>query len=154
MKQASYPAFAGKANPAWRIGIIHSSYYKEEIDALVRSARSALLAQGIPASHIKEYPVYGSFEIPLIGKALAHSKEVDALIGIGVIVEGDTHHARLLADQTTRGMMDVQLQHGIPFAFEVLYVDSLEQVQPRRDKGGEAALAVLHSLALLEKIRS
>ena len=99
----------------------------------------------------------GSFEIPLIGAALAEQGAVDALIGFGIIVEGETHHARLLADAATEGIMDTQLTYHIPFAFEVLYVKSLEDARARTtgnsNKGIEAAVAVLHSLALLKKIR-
>ncbi|MDD4319041.1 MAG: 6,7-dimethyl-8-ribityllumazine synthase [Candidatus Peribacteraceae bacterium] len=154
MKPGSYPPFDGAVNTGWRVGIIHASYYKEEIEALVAGAERALLAHGLLRSHVKRYPVYGSFEIPLVGAALAREKQVDALIGIGIIVEGETHHARLLAEQATRGMMDVQLQYGVPFAFEVLYVDDIAHVRTRLDKGEEAALAVLQSLASLERIRA
>jgi 6,7-dimethyl-8-ribityllumazine synthase len=147
-----YPAFDGVVNPGWRIGIVHASYYKKEIDALVGGAEKALRARGIIPTNIRTVPVYGSFEIPLVGRALAEAKDVDALIGIGIIVEGETHHARLLADQAARGIMDVQLRTGVPFAFDVLYVDRIEDVQSRLDKGEEAALSVLHSLVQLQKI--
>ena len=78
---------------------------------------------------------------------------IGALIGLGIIIEGETHHARLLAEQAARGIMDVQLQYGIPFAFEILYVDSLSLARERLDKGREAAYAVPHSLEELKRIR-
>lgn len=143
---------------SWRIGLVHSLYYKEEIDALVEGAIKVLTKAGIQESNIKLYPAPGSFEIPLIGQAAMAGGEVDALIGFGIIVEGETHHARLLAEQTARGIMDVQLQFGMPFAFEVLYVDSLKQAKERMvgdlNKGREAAAAVLHSLAQMGQIRA
>ncbi len=151
MKQQSPSSPPPKVDPAWRIGIVHSSYYKEEVTALVGSAREALIEAGIPADHISLHTAYGSFEVPLIGAALARAKEVDALIGIGIIVEGETHHAALLAQAAAQGMMDVQVHLGVPFAFEILHVRSLEQVRARLDKGAEAAKAVLHSLAELNR---
>lgn len=140
--------------PAWRVGIIYSSFYKEEIEHMVRGAIETLDAVGIEESHISQYPVPGSFEIPLLGAALAKKKSVDAIIGLGIIVEGETHHARLIAENTARGMMDVQITYAIPFANEVLYVDSLELARERLHKGEEAAISVLHSLAQLASMQS
>lgn len=142
-------------DPSWRIGIVASSFYKKEIDALTQGARHLLEESGVQSENITEYPVPGSFEVPLIGAALAEAGKVDALIGFGIIVEGETHHAQLLAEQAARGIMDVQLKYQIPFAFEVLYVESIQQAQERSVfKGKEAARAVLYSLAQLRTIQS
>lgn len=145
-------------DPTWRIGIVFSSYYPEEVRRLVEGARKTLEGAGIPAGNIEEYATAGAFEIPLMGSVLAEVKAVDALIGIGIIVEGETRHAELIARETARGIMDVQVRYGIPFAFEVLYVQSLAQAKERssgpQNKGGEAARAVLHSLAEIAKQRS
>lgn len=141
-------------DPHWRVGIVYSSYYSEEVGALRASARTFLEEAGLPAEHITEYPASGSFEIPLIGAALAEAHKVDALIGLGIIVEGETHHARLLAEQVVRAISDVQLRFLLPFAFEVLYVRELSQGRARGGRGGEAAAAVLASLAELARLRS
>ena len=150
----STSANIGTVDPSWRIGIVYSSFYTEEVEALVASAGVSLQEAGIPSKNITMHPAAGSFEVPLIGAALAEHKKVDALIGLGIIVEGETHHAALLAEETARGIMDTQLKYQTPFAFEILYVDSLKQAQERKDKGREAAHAVLHSLAELKRIRS
>lgn len=142
-----------RINRSNRIGIIHSCFHREIVDALVMSATETLLKAGIMQGNISLHPVPGSFEIPLIGAALLEEKAVDALIGLGVVVEGETHHARLIAESAARGMMDLQVQYGRPFAFEVLYVNDVAQAVARRDKGREAATAVLWALAELEKIR-
>lgn len=141
-------------NPNWRIGIVYSPYYKEEAEAIVRGTEEALSAAGIKEENISKHVVFGSFEIPLIGAALCEAKKVDALVGIGIIVEGETQHARLLADQTAKGMMDIQVRYRVPFAFEVLYVNNLAQAKERSAKGAEAAAAVLHSLAKLAELSS
>lgn len=135
-----------------RIAIVHSTYYKEEMEALVRSAVDTLKMAGIPEENIALYPAPGSFEVPLIGSVLAEHKRADALIGLGIIVEGETYHARLLAENVARGIMDVQIRYRIPFAFEVLYVNSIKFARRRLDKGKEAAEAVLSSLAQIERI--
>lgn len=146
------------ADPSWRVGIVYSSFYTEEVESMVRAARETLQKAGMSPVRITEHPTAGSFEVPLIGKALADARSVDALIGLGIIVEGETHHADLLAQSAARGVMDVQVASGIPFAFDILYVDTLEQARARatgpHNKGEEAAYAVLHSLAELKRIRS
>lgn len=138
---------------AWRVGIVYSSFYEEPMQKLVDGAVETLKEYGLTDS-ISLHPAAGSFEVPLIGAALAHAKQVDALIGLGIIIEGETEHARLLADSATKGLMDVQLQYRIPFAFELLYVDSLELANRRLEKGKEAALSVLYSLAQLKGLQS
>lgn len=139
---------------SWRIGIVAAAYYKEETEAIVASAKEALIEAGISEKNISEWSAPGSFEIPLIGECLAESDEVDALIGIGIIVQGETKHADLIAAESARGIMDVQLRHKIPFAFEILWVHTLEEARERAGKGKEAAIAVLHSLAEKARIPS
>ncbi len=142
-----------KPHPSWRVGIVHALYHEAFTKALAEGARQTLIEHGLHASNISLHPVLGSFEVPLIGAALAANKKVDALIGIGIIVKGETFHDEHLAREATRGCMDVQLQFHIPFAYEILHVRSLEDVQKRTvgegSKGKEAALAVLHALAQL-----
>ncbi len=140
------------ADPSWRIGIVASCFYKEETAALVAGAREALESAGVPEENILVHDAAGSFEIPLIGRALADAGHVDALIGIGIIVQGETYHADLLAAESARGIMDVQLRCGMPFAFEILHVASLDQARARLQKGREAAYAVLHSLGEFKRI--
>ena len=145
-------------DPKWRVGIVFSSFYKEEMEHLVSGANNFLVQSGMEKAKISLHEAAGSFEVPLIGSALAEADAVDALIGLGIIVEGQTHHADLLARESARGIMDVQLSYDLPFAFEILYVNDLvharERVTGPLNKGAEAAYAVLHSLAQLKRIRS
>ena len=154
MKHESRIPLPAQIDPCWKIGVVRSSFYKEEMEEMTQIAKEALTAAGILASNVSVHDAAGSFEVPLVGRMLAHEKTVDALIGLGIIVEGDTHHARLLADAAARGMMDVQLRYGMPFAFEILYVDDIALARERLEKGKEAAYAALHSLVELKRIRS
>jgi 6,7-dimethyl-8-ribityllumazine synthase len=149
-KSDSAQAFP-KVDPQWKVGIVAASFYKEETEAMITSAKTCFTEAGIPAANVSVHPAAGSFEIPLVGEWLASAKKVDALIGLGIIVQGETKHADLLAQESARGLMDVQLKHSIPFAFEILWVSDLAHARARGDKGREAAMAVLHSLA--EKAR-
>lgn len=157
-QHTAIPVRTDDVHPTWRIGIVHSTYYKEEIDALVAGATEFLVHSGIAPQNITCHPAPGSFEVPLIGAALAHSKRVDALLAFGIVVQGQTHHARLLAEAVTNGLMHIQVTYRLPFAFEILYVDDIAQARARTtgpaNKGAEAANAVLRSLAELARIRA
>ncbi|MDO8468205.1 MAG: 6,7-dimethyl-8-ribityllumazine synthase [Candidatus Peribacter sp.] len=135
-----------------RIGIVHSRYHPEIVAKLIEGAQKVFQEAGIAQGNVRTYAAPGSFEIPLIGSALIAAKEVDALIALGVIVEGETHHAALIAGEAARAIMDLQVRHRIPFAFEILYVRNLAQAQARTNRGEEAARAVLHALAQLSPL--
>lgn len=137
-------------DPLWRIGIVQSRFHEAEVQGMANSAVQALINAGIAADRIRQYEVSGAFEVPLIGAALARRGAADALIGLGIIVQGETWHADHLARETARGIMEVQIVYGIPFAYEVLHVSSRRQARARAGKGAEAAVSVLHSLALLK----
>lgn len=147
-----------RIHPSWRIGIVSSTYHGDIVSRLEHGARTLLEQSGIPSSNILSYSAPGSFEVPLIGEAVARAKSVDALIGFGVIVQGETFHAQLIAQSVTSAMMDIQLRHAMPFAFEILHVHTIEQAEARShgamNKGAEAARAVLQSLHTLSHIHS
>ena len=158
MKHSTPSDLPARINPSWKIGIVASTYHGEIIDKMTEGARAFLLDAGLKPENIQLYRAPGSFEIPVIGSVLAKEKKADALMGFGIIVQGQTHHARLLAESVTKGMMDIQVQHALPFAFEILYVDDISQAVERSEgefsKGREAARAVLHALAEIERIRA
>lgn len=135
-----------------RIAVVYANFYKEEMATMLAYTLECLAEQGITEESVETYDVLGSFEIPLVASKLAESGQVDAIITLGIIVEGQTHHARLIAEECARGCMDVQLNHGVPCAFEVLYVDSLALAKERLTKGGEAVAAVMHCLAQLNRL--
>lgn len=158
MKQEIDRPLPSYIDPRWKIGIVASTYHKEHIDAMAEGARELLVEAGVKPENVFLYGAPGSFEIPVIGSALAKAGKVDALMGFGIIVQGETHHARLLAESVTQAMMDIQVLYAMPFAYEVLYVNELSQAIDRTkgqyNKGREAAYAVLHSLAELHRIRT
>jgi len=152
--QSSPLPLPARISSGWRIGIVHSRYYPEIVAKLIEGAQKVFHDAGIAPGNVRTYAAPGSFEIPLIGAALIEAKEVDALIALGVIVEGETHHASLIAGEAARAIMDLQVRHRIPFAFEILYVRNIGQARERLDRGAEAARAVLHALAQLSPLHS
>lgn len=144
------------ANLAWQLTLIRSVWYPELTQALVVDATKRLIELGIPANNIRSIDAPGSFELPLLAKK-ALEQGVDGVILFGVIVQGDTHHARLVAEGSAQGAMQVQLELGKPIIYEVLYVDALADAKVRcigtGAKGAIAAETLLSSLAAQAQLR-
>ncbi|MEK7617214.1 MAG: 6,7-dimethyl-8-ribityllumazine synthase [Patescibacteria group bacterium] len=134
-----------------RIAIVVSNYHKNITDELLRHCLTTLRQRGLANGQITTVRVPGSFEIPLAAKKLAKKKIFDAIIALGVIHKGDTHHFELIANECARGCMQVSLDMEIPIIFEVLAVYKLEDAlaratRKRENRGVEAALAALKIL--------
>lgn len=136
-----------------KVAIVRSSFYPDLVGALEGGARAALRAAGIPEGAILSHAVPGSFELPLLCRALAERREVQGIIALGVIIEGETHHAAEIARACTDGLMTVQLATHVPISHGVLFVHSRAQAEARsgrsRNRGTEAAEALLAMLAAL-----
>jgi 6,7-dimethyl-8-ribityllumazine synthase len=143
------------ANPEWKIAIVTSVWHPECTSALRDGAVKELVALGIPRDNIALLDAPGSFEIPLLCKKSLENG-ADAAIAFGVIVQGATHHARLVAEESARGCMNVQLELGKPIIYEVLFVENIEDAQKRSigagGKGGLAAQTVLTQLAKMAEL--
>jgi len=97
--------------------------------------------------------VPGAFELPLAAKYLAESGRYAGVACLGAVIRGETDHYDYVCAETARGIQDVQLRTGVPCAFGVLTVDSMDQALARtggdkRDQGEHAAQAVLALAAM------
>jgi len=122
---------------------------------LLEGAIDALVRQGIAESDIEIYRVPGAFEIPLAVKRVAASKKYDAIIALGAVIRGGTPHFEYVAGECTKGLGVVSLEFGLPVAFGVLTVDTIEQAIERSgtkagNKGAEAAMSVLEMVNLFK----
>lgn len=138
----------------WKIAIVASMWHRDILHPMIERAVSTCVEAGVHPDNVKVYDAPGSFEVPLIGAALI--EKVDALMGFGIVLQGETMHAQNIMQSTTQALMDLQVQYKKPFAFEILHVHTLDQARARAEgehnKGFEAARAVLHSLATLQSI--
>lgn len=137
-----------------RIAIVATRWNVEIVDSLMAGARRCLTAWGVQTDRIVEFRAPGAYEIPLAVSALLDSGMYDGVIALGAVIKGDTPHFDFVAGECARGLMDVQLSHGLPVGFGVLTVNTdqqaLDRAGPGNDnKGYEAAAATLEMMRLI-----
>jgi 6,7-dimethyl-8-ribityllumazine synthase len=143
---------------AWRLAIVASEYKSTYVDGLVRFA-SEELSLLLPESNFATMRVPGSFEIPLGTKIVIETLNVHAVLAFGLIFDGQTLHAELIAGAVTRALLDLSLTHRVPVLHEVLVVKTHDQAKerclmPTINRGTEAARAAVRMLAALRSLRA
>jgi 6,7-dimethyl-8-ribityllumazine synthase len=93
----------------------------------------------------------------LVAQKVAQRGEYAAIIALGAVIRGGTPHFEYVAGECTKGLAQVSMEFGVPVAFGVLTVDSIEQAIERSgtkagNKGGEAALSALEMVSLLAQL--
>jgi 6,7-dimethyl-8-ribityllumazine synthase len=131
-----------------RFAIVVARWNGGITESLLRGAQRALQRHQVPDADVQVYRVPGAFELPLAAKRLAASGRVDALIALGCVIRGATPHFDFVAGECAKGLSSVALGSGLPVAFGVLTVDSIEQAIERAgtkavNKGADAALSAL-----------
>ena len=133
-----------------RYAIAVGRFYEDLAEKLVSSARAAFEAAG---GEVDVFDVPGAYELPLAAKYCAQSGRYAGVAALGAVIRGETTHYDYVCGECARGLMDVQLQTGVPCAFGVLTVENMDQALARagggkRDQGRHAAEAVLMMVAL------
>ena len=136
-----------------RIGIVQSRFNSDICEGLLAACRAQLLQQGVSDGDITLASVPGALEIPLVLQRMAQSGKFDALIALGAIIRGDTYHFEIVANESARGVSEVQLHSGVPVANAILTTDSDRQAEERMNtKGSEAALVAIEMANLLKDL--
>lgn len=140
-----------------RIAIVAARFNEFIVDRLVSGAVDTLIRQGMDADNIEIIRVPGAFEVPLACQAAAQSNRFKGVIALGAVIRGSTAHFEYVAGPCANGVMQAQLKTKCPIAFGVLTTDTIEQAVERAgskagNKGSEAALTVLETINVLEKI--
>ena len=127
------------------------------VESLVEGAIDALKRHGVNENDIEIIRVPGAFEMPVAAQRIANAKKYDAIVALGAVIRGGTPHFEYVAGECVKGLSQVSLNAGMPIAFGVLTVDSIEQAIERAgtkagNKGAEAALGALEMVNVLKQI--
>lgn len=137
----------------FRIGIVVSEWNENITLNLLKGAKEALLENGVPEANIEVRFVPGAFELPLGAQWFCQEKEIDGVIVIGVVIQGETKHFDFVCSGTTQGLQDVILKYNKPVAFCLLTDMNMQQSIDRSggkhgNKGIECAIACLKMIEL------
>jgi 6,7-dimethyl-8-ribityllumazine synthase len=134
-----------------KFGIVVAEWNDEITEPLFEGAYNALLELGAKKDNIIRNNVPGSFELPLGAQRMADKKEIDAVICLGCVIQGDTPHFDYICQAVAYGIMKVNLKANKPVAFGVLTTLNKKQALERAggkfgNKGEEAAITVVKML--------
>jgi 6,7-dimethyl-8-ribityllumazine synthase len=137
----------------FKIGIVVSEWNDSITLNLLKGAKQALLENGVLEENILVRFVPGAFELPLAAQYLCEYTDVDGVVAIGVVIQGETKHFDFVCEGTTQGIKDVNLKYNIPVAFCVLTDNTMQQSIDRSggihgNKGIECAIACLKMIEL------
>ncbi|NBO11058.1 MAG: 6,7-dimethyl-8-ribityllumazine synthase [Methylophilaceae bacterium] len=136
-----------------KVGIVLSRFNTEVGEGLLKACKDKLLALGVADADITLATVPGALETPVVLQTMANSEQFDALIALGAIIRGETYHFEVVANESARGVSEVQLQYGIPVANAILTTENDEQALARIDvKGAEAAEVAIEMVNLLKQL--
>lgn len=139
-----------------RIAVVSSRWNELVVKALAEGALETLASAGVEDPIVIQVP--GAWEIPVTAKALVTSVKPDAIIALGCILQGETAHAKLLASDVSKALMNLQVEFGVPISWGILTPDTAEQALDRAgmkhgNKGREAASAAIDMAILTRQIK-
>lgn len=139
------------------VEIVASLWHTEIMDGLVNGAVAAAEKAG---AAYRVTRVAGAFELTVVAEHLAR-QGADAVVALGVVVQGETPHFEYVCSSVTNGLTEVARQHAVPVGFGVLTVDTVDQALSRaglpgskEDKGAESVEAALATAQTLRDLAS
>jgi len=148
--------FEGSAIPSasnYSIAIVWSEWNYDVTNSLKEAAVQFLLKHGAKTENIFTKTVPGSFELTLGAQYFLEHTEVDAVITLGCVIQGETRHFDFICDAIANGITQLNINYSVPVIFGVLTPNTMQQAIDRAggkhgNKGEEAAAAALKMLAL------
>jgi 6,7-dimethyl-8-ribityllumazine synthase len=132
-----------------RVGIVRSRFNERIGVAMLEACRKRLAELRVTELTVVSVP--GALEAPLALQKLANTEKYDALIALGAVIRGETRHFEIVADESASGLMQVQLDAGIPVANGILTADTEEQARARATQKGKDCAEVAVEMANLGK---
>ncbi|MGE0357353.1 MAG: 6,7-dimethyl-8-ribityllumazine synthase [Burkholderiales bacterium] len=140
------------------VAIVWSRFNEDVVRELLTACDRELVNLGVAPADIDVASVPGALEIPLALQALAlrtrgFGRRYDALVALGAVIRGETYHFEVVSNESARGILDVQLETGVPVANAVLTTSTEEQARERAaQKGAEAARVAVEMANLLKAV--
>jgi len=136
-----------------RFGIVVSDWNSDITFSLLKAAVTTLEKHGTDSNNILIKHVPGSFELTLGAQFIAENEDVDAIICLGCVIQGETPHFTYICQGVAMGITQLNIDYNIPFIFGVLTTDNLQQAKDRSggrlgNKGDEAAVTAIKMAAL------
>lgn len=153
LKKESRPPFSPSKNLLGKkIAILVSEWHAELTEKMYVAATEVLKSVNLSEYHIR-VDVPGSFELSLASQYLAQRNDIDGVICLGVVIQGETRHFDFICSAVAQGITDVSLKYNKPVSFGVITSNTLQQAQDRAggtlgNKGEEAAWAVVKMLQI------
>lgn len=143
----------------YKFGLVVAEWNYEITGALAQGAIDTLTKHGAVEEDIQVKHVPGTFELPLGGQFFAEYTDVDAIILIGCVIQGDTRHFDFICDGVTQGTTELNLKYNKPFIFGVLTTNNEQQALDRAggklgNKGDEAAVTAIKMVALQNNMKA
>lgn len=142
-----------------KFGIVISRFNDLFTGQLLRGALDCLERHGARDEAVTVAWVPGSFEIPLAVQQMAAAKKFDAIVALGVVIQGATPHAGLINSQTARALSQISIKENIPVIDGIVAAENLEQAIERAgtkagNRGWNAALSAIEMASLLKSMKA
>lgn len=142
-----------------RFALVISEWNTEITESLYNGAKKTLLKFGVNEDDIVRRNVPGSFELTLGAQLMAERGEFDAVICIGVVIQGETKHFDFICDAVAKGITDLNVKYNLPVIFGVLTPNTMQQALDRAggvhgNKGDEAAITAIKMAALKKELEA
>jgi len=142
-----------------KIGIVTSDWNEDITLQLLSACKETLMKEGILESHVYEIHVPGAFELPTGARMLDDKNNLDAVICLGCIIKGETHHDQYISQAVANGIMQLGVLRSKPFIFGVLTPNNIEQARERTggihgNKGVEAAATAIKMATLKRELKT
>jgi 6,7-dimethyl-8-ribityllumazine synthase len=132
----------------FRFGIVVSEWNENITSGLYKGAIEALLENSVPQENIVSWNVPGSFELVYAAKKMIATQNLDAVIAIGSVIQGETKHFDFVCEAVSQGIKDLNVLTDVPVIFCVLTDNTMQQAIDRSggihgNKGTEAAIVAI-----------
>ena len=141
-----------------KFGLVAARFNDFFVSHLVDGAVDTIVRHGGSAENVDLAWVPGSYEIPFAVKKMLDSKKYDAVIAMGVVIQGATPHAGYINNEVAKSLAQLGMEYGVPVTYGMITADNIEQAIERSgtkagNKGADAAHAAIE-MANLNRVLS